>query len=1483
MRRPVLYLGCALPAALLLLAAGLYWLVGTTSGARFALTALSRPAGFRLSVGTVEGRLLDHLRLGGVRVTQPKLTAQIDSLEITWQPRRLLSRDLSVRELTASGVRIQDDRVSKAKAAPHLSWPRVSGAARRFSAEISRLKLSALSYRRLEGPPVLLTELSSSLGYRDGMVTLAGLSAVSAQGRVSGEMVAGLVRPSLRLDLALVPAQPLRGMDLFSLQARLAPGRDPEQIAGSIAAAGRSGGAQRLEITGELGMTANTFLLRKLNLARPGRHGTLTGEGSLTLTRGEPLLALALKGTDLDLLEELKRPTRLTGTLSFSGSPSRYQGKFALENRGPGWQSASLAAEYRGGKTGLTLAPISGNLLDGRLNGSLYVAWSEGVQLRGALRGRGLDPKTIAPDWSGRINLDLAGNLEIPEKGSPRGKVNGRLLESRLHGQQLQGELLAAFAGERLRVDRLLLRGKGFDLRGAGELDRRLDLVARVDDLSRLVPGAAGRLQADAWVRWRDRRLSGGASGQGQKLAMAGVRVAAAQLNAQLGEGKDYPVHLAAALTGLSLGRVQADAATLALTGSAARHTLEAKLNSPEGEAQATLSGGYGGGVWRGELTRLSGRDNVGPWELVAPAPIVLSADRLHISPLALRGAPNERVGMAGELSRHPLSGSFRGGWSGVNLARANSWLKGAEIAGESSGDLSLRILPGERLLISGRVLAKGTVTTDGRSITLERVSATLDGNRDGLKAAVDLALSEGSGQAHLLFESRSPVTLSLPRQGDLSMQWSDLDLTLLRPMLPENLKLDGRFAGVTNGKLLPGGRLDLKGNAALAQGHLNWRGEAEEFDASFQQAELAFGWSGGKGEGGRLKLTGQAAATGAFTAQGNRIALERFALRLDADQSGTRAALELSLQGGGTLRGRVSSASPAGLPLPETGEFALEWGGIDPALLKPWLPGALNLEGGRLKGQASGRLLPGRRLELDGVAEFSQGRASWQGEGGEMNANLRSATLAFAWRDATLTGGLTLALAEYGSLQGRVVLPIPARLPVAANPEGALQGFLAGRIQERGFLTSLFPGLVQESHGDLDVDLRLGGVWREPRMQGRLTLAKAGAYLPTAGIRVSDLQLTASLEQDRVRIESFRAVSGKGHIEGTALVRLKGWQVAGYSGTLNGERFQTVDLPELKLSSSPKLSFEGDAERLTVAGELLIPEMVITGPPARSVVSASKDVVLEGATAPEAKQFPLEVDGRIRLVLGDKVLVKAEGIDAQLSGEMDLVLKGIDSITSRGEIRVVKGRYRAFGVDLEIVRGRLYYVDGPVDQPTLDILALRTVLDVRAGVTVAGPLGEQIVKLYSEPSMPEVDILAYMVLGHPLGSSSEQGSLVSMAASSLFSLGQSESLQEQIKDRLGLSVLGVETVDQSSAGRMGYKEIPVSPTGAAQARPSAGESLLTVGKYLTPKLYLSYGRSLVTGGNLFQLRYDISRHWQVETQSGSESGVDLYYKLEFN
>jgi len=116
-----------------------------------------------------------------------------------------------------------------------------------------------------------------------------------------------------------------------------------------------------------------------------------------------------------------------------------------------------------------------------------------------------------------------------------------------------------------------------------------------------------------------------------------------------------------------------------------------------------------------------------------------------------------------------------------------------------------------------------------------------------------------------------------------------------------------------------------------------------------------------------------------------------------------------------------------------------------------------------------------------------------------------------------------------------------------------------------------------------------------------------------------------------------------------------------------------------------------------------------------------------------------------------------------------------------------------------------------------------------------------------------------------------------------LLSSSQSFSLKDQIQNRLGLNTLELQT-QGATTSHMGYAAIPVAPPGTTtpQATTSLSQTVATVGKYLTPELYVSYGRSLLTGGNQVRLRYDVSRRWQIETETGTESGADIYYKIEF-
>ncbi len=1308
------------------LAVGLVWLTATPQGAAWLVASASSLSRGAFSADVVSGRLCDRLLLQGVRLSLGERRLEAGRLELRWKPELLLTGTLGLQELHLERVRIRDDAPDDG-ATPDLAWPRMPAWSRLLDVMVARLRVTDLVYRRLRHEPLRLDSLSCFLEWRDERLSLEKLVLDVPTGRLEGSLAVGFGAPELRADLLAGLKTPVAEMNRFRLRLEPGPRDKGEELCARLSLTGGMADAGRVALTGELGMTPVGFNLRRLRLERPGRRGSLSADGSLTLKAPRPLLSLRLRLKELDLAPELHLATSLSGTLDLAGTPEAYQGRFNLANQGEGWRRVRLSGVCRGTGHDLRLAELNGSLLDGALSGRLDLEWRDGLLLAGELSGRGLNPARISPEWKGSLNLALSGRVARSAGGRPSGRVSASLLESRLHGQTLTGELRAALVDGDLGLERLLLAGNGFDLRGSGRLSRRIDLLARVRDLSRLIPGASGSCGGEGWLALKRGRVSGAMTARGNGLDWGGMHADRAGLDARLEDGDGFPLRLDASLEGVRRAALKLAAARLRVRGTLARHDLEASLGSAGNGARLGLVAGYGNGVWQGNLTRLEGRDGTGAWNLAAPARFSVASGRFLLAPLRLVAGPSEFLHISADLRGTPLTGQLHAQWGDLNLARSSLFLADARLSGTSSGTLTLGLLPGERLSLEARAAARGNLALRGASLAFPRL------------------------------------------------------------------------------------RLDLTGG-----------------------------------------------------------------------QGGVAARLELDTERDGRLRGSFSSSAPLGRALPERGTLAAQLERIDLALLAPWLPAGTGAEG-LISGRVTGETMAGQRFRLDGSALLSGGTLRRATPDGELRLLFRSAELSWGWQGEELTGQLSLAMERHGQLRAGFRLPVAARLPLAPRGGDPLSVSLTGRLQEQGILAALFPGMVRETGGELDLACQVNGSWDDPRLEGRLNLERAGAYLPSAGIRLKDVRLAARLERDLILIESLHAGSGAGRVSATARIALAGWRVSSLSGTVRGENFQTVNVPELRLLTSPELRFEGTPQRISVRGELRIPELRIADSSSRTRISPSSDVVREGRSAPESATPSPLLDARVRVVLGERVSVRASGIDASLGGSMDLTMNGLEQITSSGEIRVTKGRFRTYGVNLEIVRGRLFFTGGPIHRPTLDFLALRTVGDVRAGVTVTGTLQRPVTRLYSEPTMQDSDILAYVVLGRPLGGDSGQTGLMAKAAGALLGSSQASVLLDQVKEYLGLSSLEIQDGLGTNGSTMGYR--PLQGTlgeSATTSQSSVAETTLSVGKYLTPQLYVSYGRSLFSGSNLFRLRYDIFRNWQIETQTGSESSVDLYYKLEF-
>jgi translocation and assembly module TamB len=649
--------------------------------------------------------------------------------------------------------------------------------------------------------------------------------------------------------------------------------------------------------------------------------------------------------------------------------------------------------------------------------------------------------------------------------------------------------------------------------------------------------------------------------------------------------------------------------------------------------------------------------------------------------------------------------------------------------------------------------------------------------------------------------------------QGKVIAQWEDLALDRANPWLTE-LKLAGATSGTIEG---------------------SWEGD------------------------GSLRLQGQIVAAGRL--QQGDLALEARRLAADFawDEKGLLASINLDLAPQGQLSGRLTSPEKGQLARPQRLTLQLDWDALGPELIAPWLPPTLTVAGS-LSGALTAELYPDSTFAVTGATTGNAVTLSWKQKQGEVSMALRNADLSWRWQKNTLDLDLALTLVDHGEIKGNLALPLPAAFPVTFAPAGPLRGEVKGRFKERGLLTALLPGVLRESHGDLDLDLRIDGSWQQPELAGKLQLNGAGAYLPVAGITLHDLSVQADFANDQIRIPVFKVSSGHGELTGEGELRLQQWQIAEYNGTVKGERFVTVNLPELRLLTSPDLTISGTMQTVKVRGEIKLPELLVRGRQTQAPLRQHADVLIVDAPLADTGETPLALDLEVKLILGERVLVKFGGIDARLSGAVLVTARGNEEMNGRGEIRVVEGAYAAYGMKLGISRGTLLFAGGPVEQPTLDILALRKSGEVKAGVRVGGTPRSPTVKLYSEPAMPDTDILSYIVLGRPMGTDAGQADLLMVAAGALLAKGESTVLQDRLRRRVGLDVLDIQSGDGDLT-----------------------TSVITVGKYLNPKLYVSLGHSLFTGANVVGLRYSISERWQTESTVGEESGVDLFYKIEFH
>ena len=268
-----------------------------------------------------------------------------------------------------------------------------------------------------------------------------------------------------------------------------------------------------------------------------------------------------------------------------------------------------------------------------------------------------------------------------------------------------------------------------------------------------------------------------------------------------------------------------------------------------------------------------------------------------------------------------------------------------------------------------------------------------------------------------------------------------------------------------------------------------------------------------------------------------------------------------------------------------------------------------------------------------------------------------------------------------------------------------------------------------------------------------------------------------------------------------------------------------------------------------------------------------SEDVVVvraeQPAMEPSQREERIMIDARFDL--GDRLYFQGRGLDTRLAGNIALTGPP-SSLRAVGTVRTVGGTYRGYGQRLDIERGILQF-DGPLDNPRLNILAVRNGLPVVAGVEVLGSASYPRVRLVSTPDVPESEKLSWLVLGRgPSELTTGDASLLVSAASSM--LGRDPG--EDFARKIGLDEVKIGRADNSALG-----VLPQSTVAGRTGSASAAE-VVTISKSITRQVRVSYEQGLSDAEGSLKVAWRLTQRFSVLARAGYLPGLDGVWRWAF-
>lgn len=470
----------------------------------------------------------------------------------------------------------------------------------------------------------------------------------------------------------------------------------------------------------------------------------------------------------------------------------------------------------------------------------------------------------------------------------------------------------------------------------------------------------------------------------------------------------------------------------------------------------------------------------------------------------------------------------------------------------------------------------------------------------------------------------------------------------------------------------------------------------------------------------------------------------------------------------------------------------------------------------------------------------------------------------------------------------------------LSANAAGAIgldqkrpiRATVNASMQELSWLDS-FVGDTMEVRGKLEANIEaqgtLDGKWNT---SGTIKGRELRVIRIDDGVRLLEGTLDARLEGTKVILESLRFpatlrvlpdewrtkewVTENPDAKGGYAEATGQWDLLTAQGDIRLKlyRFPALQRSDRYAMVSGDINVDAKLPRVSITGDLTADAGWFSLDILQGVPSLDDDVhVIKPGDAEQARSSPLQMSMNLKFDMGPRFYITGMGLDAGIIGSLEIHMAD-GRLTGVGALRTRGGGIEAYGQKLRLRRGVLTF-QGRLDNPLLDIEALRTGEQVEAGVRVSGTAQRPKIDLISYPDVSDVEKLSWLILGRGPDESGSDAALLMSIGSAL--LGGGEPFYKQF----GLDDVSIRSGAIGSSGSL-LPDRTVASQISSTSDSDLATQFLVASKNFANGITLSVEQAMAGSETVGRASYQLSRRWSVDLKGGSVNGIALVYRAIF-